>query len=281
MRPPHFSRFIAIDWSGARGPGYAGVSVAPCEPGGDPPRLVAPEKGRRWTRQAVLDWLTEARPAPGTSWLVGIDFAFCLPEPAGGAQALWARIDTVCGDDEDLLGLRYIGTDPRFWTGGPQPADWNPPLRAAEVACTAAGLGHPQTPLKLIGARQVGKGSLAGQRLLHRLRAARSGAVCVWPYDGVPAGQPLVLAELYPRLFIRRAGLGNAKLRSAVDLDRALQALRSAPMPVAVPGSLDDHDSDALVSAAGLRHLIETGWPWETGLGVDDGWIVGVPRPAG
>lgn len=274
---PAFDGFVGIDWSGAAQPGYAGVAVARCGAGREAPHLVAPPNGAaRWTRQAVLDGLvTELR--RGLRLLVGFDFAFALPGLTGSAFDLWATIDTHCAADADLLGRRYVEADPRFWCAGKQPADWLArPRRPTELACAAAGLGAPQSPLQLIGAKQVGKGALAGMRLLHRLHTQHHARVAIWPFDEVrDDGRRSVCVEIYPRLFIRRAGLGTAKLRTFADLDSVLRGLGSAPYR---SGTMpDDHQADALASAAGLRCIAGDERVWRAGDGQREGWIFGVP----
>ena len=73
---PAFPRFIAIDWSGARGKRYAGIAVAECRDGDAPPVLVD-GPGGWWSRTALFDWLkAELAREPA---LVGIDCAFSLP----------------------------------------------------------------------------------------------------------------------------------------------------------------------------------------------------------
>ncbi len=54
-----FRRFIAVDWSGAKKPGYTGVAVAECRPGRAAPRLVCNPRGRHWRRGDVRDWLSD------------------------------------------------------------------------------------------------------------------------------------------------------------------------------------------------------------------------------
>ncbi len=276
MRAPvdaDFDRYIGIDWSGAAQPGYAGVAVASCAAGRAAPALVSPP-GKTWTRAAVLEWLQRELARP-QRLLVGFDFAFALPGDGRPAPALWAEIDTRCAADGDLLGSRYSAGDSRFWTAGPQPPGWNAQPRATESACRDAGLGNPQTPFQLIGAKQVGKGALAGMRLLHRLEADDHERVAIWPFD-TAAGRDRrsVVCEIYPRLFIRQAGLGNAKLRSREDLNHALNGLASIGL---ARGSFDDHQCDALVTAAGLRHAAADPALWAAGDRQPEGWIFGVP----
>lgn len=270
-----FEAYVGIDWSGARAPGYAGIAIAECRAGRAAPRLIAPP-GRRWTRSAVHDWLA-ARLVRGERLLVGLDFAFALPGPFTPPPTLWADIDAHCAAYEDYWGGAYAEASVHFWHRGLRPADWIEHQRPAELACIAAKLGRPQTPLKLIGARQVGKGALAGMRVLHALRSAHAARVAVWPFDAAcDAPGVSVLVEMYPRLFIRDAGYGDAKLRTAADLNGALKALSSNAVRLQ---TFDDHEADALVSAAGLR--LRAGEPalWEAGRGEALGWIFGVPKP--
>lgn len=270
-----FDGYVGIDWSGAAQPGYAGVAVARCAPGRAAPVLVSPPgRGRSWTRSAVLDWL-RGELATGRRLLIGFDFAFALGGTGRSAMALWAEVEACCLADADLLGSRYAAGDPRFWQRGPRPAGWDARPRPAEQACIAAGLGHPQSPYQLIGAKQVGKGALAGMRLLHRLHREASTQVAIWPFDDCAGSdRRSVLCEIYPRLFIRRAGFGNAKLRERDDLNHVLNALASIGV---TSGRFDDHQADALVSAAGLRHLADDPALWAAGVGQPEGWIFGVP----
>ncbi|PWC86939.1 hypothetical protein TSH100_11150 [Azospirillum sp. TSH100] len=289
---PAFGRFIAIDWSGARGKRYAGIAVAECGTGDTPPRLVE-GPGGWWSRTAVFDWLRAElarEPAPVGPTLVGIDCAFSLPFAVAalgfaGREAtvfdLWDAVEEVCAAEPDFGGgpfashpLHGVG----FWHGGPQPDWYEDPHRATEWACRADGLGHPQSPYKLIGSRQVGKGALAGMRVLRALRVALPGRLAVWPFEE-PAPGRSVMVEIYPRLFLKHTGIGQRKIRDGAEMDEALRRLGSQPLKVA--GPVSDHDSDALVSAAGLRWLAGTPRIWAPP-GLDDtarrqeGWIFGV-----
>lgn len=286
--PLGFARFVAIDWSGARGKRYAGIAIAECEPGDAAPRLVEHPSGW-WLRTAVAEWLLaslERGPA-----LVGIDCAFSLPFSvaaryfADSEQAtvfgLWDLIDAVSTAEPDFGGAPFVehpdyGAD--FWRAGLQPDWYRDPHRLTERACRADGLGSPQSPYKLIGSKQVGKGALAGMRVLRALRGAAPDRVSVWPF-GELAPDRMVLTEIYPRLFLKRTGFGLRKIRDGSDLDTALAALGSRPLGLA--GEVSDHAADALVSAAGLRHLAVNPAVWAPA-GMDalarrmEGWIFGV-----
>ncbi|MGK9164697.1 hypothetical protein KXR53_00285 [Inquilinus limosus] len=283
-----FDRFIAIDWSGARG-AYDGIAVAECRTGANGPVLLPPPSGRRWTRGAVAEWI-EAEAGRGPRMLVGIDCAFSLPFavaagylPAGGdARALWALVDRVAAEAPDFHGAgfaRHADYVADFWHRGPRPAGWAEPHRAAEMACRRDGLGAPDSPFKQFGPKTVGPGALAGMRVLHHLRTRLDGQLAIWPFEA-PAAHPLVLVEIFPRLFWRRAGrTASAKVRDRADLDAALARLGSGP--AGAPDPLTDHATDALIAAAGLRALAVDPAVWSPP-GLDpatartEGWIFGV-----
>jgi hypothetical protein len=85
-------------------------------------------------------------------------------------------------------------------------------------------------------------------RLLHRL----DGRVAIWPMDPLPERGSAVV-EIYTRIYLRRAGLSGTKLRSRSELNQALDALGSRPARLRFEP--DDHQTDALVTAAGMRSL--------------------------
>lgn len=283
-----FDRFVAIDWSGAVG-ACDGIAVAECRPGAEGPALLPPPSGRRWTRTAVAGWL-EAQAVGRGRILAGIDCAFSLPfavaagylPPGGDARALWALVDRVADGAPDFHGAgfaRHADYAADFWLRGPRRAGWVEPHRAAELACRRDRLGAPDSPFKQFGPKTVGPGALAGMRVLHHLRGRLDGRLAVWPFEA-PAAQPLVMVEIFPRLFWRRAGRTlSAKVRNRAELDAALARLGSGP--AAAPDPLTDHATDALVAAAGLRALAADPAIWSPP-GLDpatartEGWIFGV-----
>jgi hypothetical protein len=285
---PVFDRFVGVDWSGAKGPAYSGIAVAECRPGSDAPLMIAPP-ARHWTRTDFVAWLT-AQAGTGDRMLVGIDCAFALPAATASvllgqdysAGALWAHIDGICGHAVDFFGGDFADHErhrPHFWRSGPRPVGFAEHHRETEHACRDAGLGAPESPLKLVGARQVGKGGLAGMRVLHALKQNLGRRFAVWPFDSADSAS-IVCVELYPRLFMRMAAHGNGKVRTADQLNRCLAALDTAPY-LGSGGVFTDHESDALVAAAGLRFIAGDRAVWSPG-GLDslavraEGWIFGV-----
>jgi hypothetical protein len=94
--------------------------------------------------------------------------------------------------------------------------------------------------------------------MLHHLR----GLLPVWPIDALPR-KGSVIVEIYTSLAAMEAGrsASRAKMRSYEDLNEALAALGSAP--VKGNGPIDDHSSDALLSAAWLRKVAGEKHRWQ------------------
>lgn len=261
MAPKHFTRFAAIDWSGAKGKRHKGIAVAICGVGEGAPALVRP--GHVWSRTEVLEWLlAEAAAAPT---LFGFDFSFAppiaergeyLPGEAGvpsTAREFWAYVESR-SDDEDLGAASFLEQAHRrhFYFGiadGEKARFMH--FRQCDARLNLQGGRKTASAYDAIGAAQVAKASFAGMRLLHHL----DGRVAIWPMDKLPDHGSAVV-EIYTRIYLRRAGLSGAKLRSRTELNRALAALGSRPARLRFEPN--DHETDALVTAAGMRALATT-----------------------
>jgi hypothetical protein len=149
-------------------------------------------------------------------------------------------------------------------------------MRLTDTRCAEALSVQPESVMKLVGARQVGLGALAGMRCLAALRGRCGDRLAIWPADE-PGGASLAV-EMFPTLYRRRATGRIAKIRDPDTLSRALSVFGcGAP---AISGALGDDATDALVSAAGLREAVRGGGV--TRLPPDararrEGWIFGVP----
>ena len=272
---PRFRHFLAIDWSGAAGERHRGIALAMTSIDGGPPALMRRSGG--WSRADVLNVLRHELPG---DTLVGMDLGIALPfTDCGGyfpgltdtpatAPALWAMIDRICRDDPHFAANSFVDhpdTAPFFRRhGGREGAHFRCDgathgrgrFRVTEMAQAAMGC-RPYSNFNLVGAAQVGKSSLTGMRLLHRLR----GHLPVWPIDPLPdAGS--VLVEIYTSLAALEAGrtARATKMRDHTDLNTALAKLGSAPMPER--GPLDDHSADALLTAAWLRKVADQPHRW-------------------
>ena len=280
---PGFTRFAAIDWSGAKGRRHKGIAVAVCEAGDGAPWLV--ERDRPWSRTEVLDWLlASAEEAPT---LYGFDFSYAPPMIERGAyfpgdkvpedaRSFWAYVDATC-DDEDLGAASLLERHHRrhFYFGAADGVKRDfMHHRVCEHAFNATGGGKASTLYDAIGASRVAKASYAGMRLLHRLE----GRVPVWPMEPRPRAGSLVV-EIYTRVFIRLAGLSGRKVRTTADLDLALQGLGSSP--ARLPYDPNDHETDVLISAAGLRRIADDELYWNPPqlterIARTEGWTFGV-----
>jgi len=255
-----FNSFVAIDWSGAKGKKHKGIAIA--EAGGEAaPRLVRPR--HLWSRQEVLNWLVERATTEPT--LFGFDFSFAPPIVERGeyllgepgvprtAREFWAYVDTRC-DDEDLGAASFLEVAHRkhfyFGIADGVKAEFVR-FRQCDARLNAQGGRKTASAYDAIGAAQVAKASFAGMRLLHRL----DGKVAIWPVDPLPEHGSAVV-EIYTRIYLRRAGLTGVKLRKRADLNRALKGLGSPPARLRFEPN--DHQTDALVTAAGMRQLAMT-----------------------
>ena len=258
MPPPTFTRFAAIDWSGAKGKRHKGIAVAICSAEGGAPRLVRP--GHAWSRQELLDWLlVEAERAPT---LFGFDFSFAPPIAERGeylpgepgvptrAREFWAYVER-CSNDEDLGAASFLEHSHRrhFYFGAADGVKARfMHFRRCDARLNAQGGRKTASAYDAIGAAQVAKASFAGMRLLHRL----DGKVAIWPMDPLP-DEGSAVVEIYTRIYLRRAGLAGTKLRTRAELNRALEGLGSPPARLRFEPN--DHKTDALVTAVGIRSL--------------------------
>lgn len=275
MKPGRFRHFLAIDWSGAAGERHKGIALAVADAAGGPPVLVDP--GRGWSREEVLMLLREGLPR---DTLAGLDIGISLPFADCGAffpgcdasprdaRALWAMIDAICADDPHLGASSFVDHPElapyfrrhggregvRFRCDGAHHGRGR--FRVTEHA-QAAMQCKPYSNFNLVGAAQVGKSSLTGMRVLHRL----GGALPVWPVDPLPESGPAVV-EIYTSLAALEAGrsASNAKMRSYEALNDALDAIGSPT--VGCSGPIDDHGSDALLTAAWLRKVTHEPSRW-------------------
>ncbi|WP_447764456.1 hypothetical protein [Sphingopyxis panaciterrae] len=286
-----FTHFAALDWSGARGPRQPGIALAVAS-GGDAPALVRP--GHIWSRAEMLGWL-EAVAATGEDMLIGFDFsaAFAFADRSGyfpewnespaDLPDLWALVERLAADDPHYeVGAFLAHPEARrhFRHGRGEVGDLFEPgagrLRVVERHQRTTKQAASVSNFNLVGAAQVGKASLAGMRLLHRLH----GRLPLWPLDPVPATGPL-LVEIYTSLAARAAGMtpGRSKIRDGAALDAALAALGSPP--AGISGPVSDHASDALLSAAWLRAIANDPQSWSPTPLTDDlarteGWTFGI-----
>jgi penicillin-binding protein 1C len=185
------------------------------------------------------------------------------------------------------------GTAQGVMAGAPSAA--RRPKIVNPVAGTVFAL-DPDIPLDRQRMRFVVAGALSGERLrldkrdlgpadanplvlpgpgAHRLE----NKVPVWPFDPLPAAGSLVV-EIYTRVFIRLGGLPGGKVRTLEPLNQALATLGSRPFTASAHPN--DHETDVLIAAAGLRATADRPSYWQhDGLTPEiartEGWTFGVP----
>jgi hypothetical protein len=279
----NFTRTVAIDWSGAKGARHKGIAIAEAR-AGQAPRLVRP--AHIWSRFEVMSWLVaEAAKEPT---LFGFDFSFAPPlidrgsylpgeDVPTNAREFWAYVDEM-SDDPDLGAASFLETAHRkhfyFGIADGVKADFVH-FRQCDQQLNRMGGRKTASAYDAIGAAQVAKASFSGMRLLHWIDG---NPFAIWPMDDLRDGQSAVV-EIYTRIYIRNAGLPGKKIRTIGELNVALAALGSPP--VRLRKNPTDHQTDALVTAAGmLAHLAHPQAFDPPGLTPDiartEGWTFGI-----
>ena len=252
-----FQSYVAIDWSGAKGRRHKGIAIAEAR-ADSAPRLVRPD--HIWSREEVLAWVSKRAASEPT--LFGFDFSFAPPivergeylpgEPGvpGTAREFWAYVDHH-SNDEDWGAASFLEQVHRrhfyFGIADGVKADFVR-FRRCDAQLNRQGGRKTASAYDAIGAAQVAKASFSGMRLLHQL----DGKIAIWPMDPLPAEGSAVV-EIYTRIYLRRAGMSGTKLRSRAALNKALEGLGSPPARLRFEPN--DHQTDALVTAAGMRAL--------------------------
>ena len=201
--------------------------------------------------------------------LIGLDLSFALPfvdqrsyfpgwaNSPSDARSLWQLVDELSSMDDHLAATSFVrhpeiarhfrqqgACGELFGTG-----------RGRLRRCEALGQGgiagiNPYSCFNLVGAAQVGKSSLTGMRVLHRLH----GAIPIWPFDPIQPSGP-VIVEIYTSVAARESGVmppGKAKITDPDTLDRALAEYGSGPhSPLTC--RYTDHATDAILTAAWMR----------------------------
>ncbi len=137
-----------------------------------------------------------------------------------------------------------------FWTTGEAHALLAPgqELRRTEKDVCVPG-AQPKSVFQLVGAGQVGRGSLYGMQALHRLVAA---GFRVWPFEA--ARLPLVV-EIFPRVLtgpVRKNRQGERE-RYLAEIPMALEFRQRA----AASEDAFDAAISALAMAAAVEQLLE------------------------
>ena len=287
-----FDEFAVFDWSGQNVERPKGIALASCR-AGEAPQLHIPN-ANHWSRNDVLHWLIHAADSQ-SEMLIGFDMSMGFPFADTGAffpewehsphtaPALWALVDELCAADPHLAANSFVSHPElsRYFRHQGQLGDLYGPeksgrLRVVESESRTQMSARPYSCLNLVGAAQVGKSSLTGMRLLHRLR----GVIPVWPFDPMPESGP-VIAEIYTSIAASAAQLpkGRSKIRDQATLNTAFATI-GTPAPATLY-RYDDHSTDALLTVAWLAKAAGRAQFWQPKLMTDkiaqtEGWTFGV-----
>ena len=287
-----YTHFVGIDWSGAKGKRHKGLAVAKCAVGCEAPVLVHPPSGaRHWTRVEIGEWLSCGLGLDdGNRVLVGIDSSFSMPfvdyglylpniENITNAKALWAAVDDACSAAVDYYGGPFVEGNADFYLRSQmRGVHFERRMRIPEIEAVATGAGPCESVFHLIGPSQVGLSGLSTMRMLNRLTSKSN--IAVWPYEACE-NAPVVLTEIYAAMFAKLGG-HRGKVRDIITLNDILQRLNSNPVTRHNNNFMfDDHVTDAVITAAGLRSIAGVRKYWHpaklsTMVRRTEGWTFGV-----
>lgn len=288
---PHFDKFIGIDWSGAKGSKQGGLQIAVAGPDNDAPKLISPNEGNLWGRDDVFLWLSETIKSERA--LIGFDFAFGYPHHDLGCYfpgmnkdpthifGLWELIDKTCKEASNFYGGSFykrkeLPFHKYFLSPYGKGELYFPRKRITELFCKKVTAPHPT--MKCIGPANVGTGSLAGMRFLHKLKKSLDKEIEIWPFEKKRGRS--VAVEIFPRLYFKQSGTNPQNWQDQEMINNALKYFDSKPIQQDWIPKRED-EPDALVSAAALRSLASNPAMWSA---PDDysseanleGWIFGV-----
>lgn len=301
-----FDRFIGIDWSGAQGEWLSNIAVATVSCGKSAPQIMRGPMRGLWSRPSVLEFLAGECGREDGRTLVGVDFAFAYPFVDGNGyfpgaddgprnhRKLWELVDKHGHSDAFLYGMGITKAIPwksHFHTEGKM-SKFRARWRGTEKAARNTPDCKPKSSFLCAYSGQVGRGTLAGMRMLHALKKEVGDKVAVWPFDAI-GNSPLVAVEIYPRFFFacakikavsaKRVRAENLMRQAVRELNDVLAHFDAAPLPENYQLCGKDLDErDAIASAAALRRLSREKGTWALSNKKDreaaekEGWIFGV-----
>jgi hypothetical protein len=282
-----FNNFIAVDWSGDKSKFQKGISVAQCQMGRYPPKIIKPQD-RFWSRSSLIKWLLKEVTEKKT--LIGFDFSFSYPfydcfsyfpgikDSPIYPYKLWEKIDNI----NNKLANFYGGG---IWYKEPYSNYYNSPnlkgtlykSRRRFTEIEAKNKIHSPSPtFNCVGPGAVGTGSLAGMRVLNFLK----NKINIWPFNNSILQKKSVAVEIFPTYYFRYARVKPEK-NIGYALDKINQALshyecNSLSKDIIIGGP-DQDDADAIVSAAAMRYFSNNRNCWNVPkVSKKEGWIFGV-----
>ena len=255
----------------------------------------SPTGWNTWSREAVLRYVQ--REIAKRKVLIGLDFAFGYPycnenayfpgrdaSPAN-VQNLWETVDEFCSANGggDFYGGKFYTDECApfrcyYKYKGFEGDRYAPRLRVTDRRAIKPAGRRPSSVFTCDYAANVGTGSLAGMRFLHRLQ--QDPNVAIWPFKTTDPPECSTVVEIYPRLFLNHAG----KLRRNRQFPNTVRGLLrcfGATLADACE-KWSDHERDALVSAAGMGWFAGQQETWKaptcvcTCAAMHEGWMFGL-----
>ncbi len=264
MKP--FDSFAAIDWSGAKTISTSSIALSYMTARSLQTRLVHCDEKQQWSRSKVFSWIikracSEERTFIGIDANLGYanDIIISQYSDVRSAFDLWAKVDHVCETLPNFYAeffWKHSKMAPFFWLDGTKPIKFKNVQRETEKACKQQNFGNPENPFKLLGPKQVGKGGLAAMRMAHHLKLVLQDKIAFWPFDTEERidHAHVVIAEIYPRLFIKAAGMGTYKISDTHSLQEALKFWGAK---IISNKKYSDHQTDALIAVAGIKAFLK------------------------
>ncbi len=285
----NFEKYVAIDWSGAKHPHETKkIQVAEYDPQNGTVSLACPPSKAKWSRTEVFEYVRCMVKTKRV--LIGLDFAFAYPHCDEGGyfpnepksppdvEQLWGKVEDICGSVDNLYGGPFYRDSPfkdyhRY--PGFKGAKYEERYRVTDVMAKKSEGLSPCSVFKCIGPNQVGPGSVAGMRLLRKVRKETKASV--WPFDTTPVPTCSTVVEIYPRLFLHYAEISREGNQPTTDTKRKLFDCYNAILrDVSVEWTADERD--ALISAAGMSWFACQEFTWQAPAEAAkyEGWIFGV-----
>jgi len=259
---PLFSRYLGIDYSGARTADCSlpGLRVYEATPEAGPVEIPPPPGPRKyWTRRGLAAWLAEEL-RKGPPALVGIDHGFSFPLRYFEVHRLRPSWSVFLDDfqrhwpaDEEHVYVDFI-RDGMVGKGAERWGDARWRRLTEEQSRGAKSVFHFDVQ------GSVAKSTHAGIPWLRYLRDKLGTRVHFWPFDGwIPPSGISVLAEVYPSLWNRSfpADDRNGHQQDAYAVVRWMRETDAR-------GGLSAFFSPALPPAERRQCRVE-------------GWILGIP----
>ena len=283
----YFDKYIGIDWSGDKSGFQKGISVAECTKGNKVPNIVKP-RDKYWTRTTLLEWLNKEIKLQRN--LIGFDFAFSYPfydrssyfpgikDSPNNPEKLWELIENLNKNSNNFYGGE-------IWSDKTYSGFFNSPKvkglffksrRRHTETFAKEKIYSPSPTFNCVGPGAVGTGTLAGMRILNKLKHNSK----IWPFDNIKFSNQSVIVEIFPTYYFR---LSKTKPEKKIgytieQINKSLKFFNSKPLRknYKIFGP-DQDDADSIISSAALRFFSKRENVWDVpNSSIKEGWIFGV-----